>query len=202
MVGRSGELAALEAHLEATTAGQGRVIAISGEAGIGKSRLIAALAGLAAERGYSILRGECQSYGVTIPYLPWHAIWREIFGIAPIGPDAPTPAEQIAALRQAVGAVDQGWIQLDDGRTRLHLVTDLGQLLERTAHSCNRTGADTWRRRGTGGGVGSSQLFRSFRRREDGVHCTLAAHATRPHALRTIVSISLFTASNASMARS
>jgi putative protein kinase ArgK-like GTPase of G3E family len=42
LLGRSGELSALADAVEAVTAGTGRVVHITGEAGIGKSSLLAA----------------------------------------------------------------------------------------------------------------------------------------------------------------
>jgi predicted ATPase len=54
-------VARLEAAIDALQAGQGGLIAITGEAGIGKTRLVEALAGLARERGLTGLIGAGQS---------------------------------------------------------------------------------------------------------------------------------------------
>ena len=56
---------------------------ISAEAGIGKSRLGAEIARQAAEIGFHILSGACQSYGTRTSYLVWHAVWRGFFGLDP-----------------------------------------------------------------------------------------------------------------------
>jgi predicted ATPase len=57
LVGRTAELALVERMLEALPEGPGRVLAISGEPGIGKTRLLMELRGRAARRGYIVLSG-------------------------------------------------------------------------------------------------------------------------------------------------
>src|SRR5688572_20225082 len=53
---RSGELARIEAALDAAAAGDGRVVVIEGEAGIGKTHLVRATRELAKERGFGRLQ--------------------------------------------------------------------------------------------------------------------------------------------------
>ncbi len=58
-VGRAGELDALERLLARATAGNGGAVLVAGEAGIGKSRLVAELETRAAATGAAVLVGEC-----------------------------------------------------------------------------------------------------------------------------------------------
>jgi len=68
---REAEVAALHAYVDAAAAGAGRLVAIEGRAGIGKSRLAAEATAVAAQAGLSILRaraGELEhdfAYGVV-----------------------------------------------------------------------------------------------------------------------------------------
>ena len=67
-VGRDHELDLLRSRLAAAVRGQGQVVAIAGEAGIGKSRLVVEL-----RRSLSdalCLEGHCLPYATPIPYLP------------------------------------------------------------------------------------------------------------------------------------
>ncbi|MCG3208152.1 MAG: hypothetical protein FOGNACKC_01754 [Anaerolineae bacterium] len=59
LVGRSAELQQLEEALVAVQAEGGRCIRVSGEAGIGKSRLLAELRDRAVARNFAILVGRC-----------------------------------------------------------------------------------------------------------------------------------------------
>jgi DNA-binding CsgD family transcriptional regulator/tetratricopeptide (TPR) repeat protein len=69
-VGRVRELAALEEALEAARGGLGATALISGDAGIGKSRLVAELAARAP--GYAVLTGRCLDLvGTELAYQPF-----------------------------------------------------------------------------------------------------------------------------------
>ena len=70
LVGRDAELARLLGLLDAAAAGQPAQALVSGDAGVGKTRLITELAGRAADRGFTVLSGRCAELGDSIPYLP------------------------------------------------------------------------------------------------------------------------------------
>ena len=70
LVGRDGELRRLLDLLDDAAEGRPRHALISGDAGVGKTRLVAELAGRAAGRGFTVLSGRCAELGDSIPYLP------------------------------------------------------------------------------------------------------------------------------------
>ncbi|MGN6673326.1 MAG: AAA family ATPase, partial [Thermomicrobiales bacterium] len=65
LVGRKREQAALRAALADTLAGQGGLVLISGEAGIGKTALAEALTAEAAAQGTRVLVGRCYDLSET-----------------------------------------------------------------------------------------------------------------------------------------
>jgi predicted ATPase len=70
LVGRSAELAALQECIQAAARGQGGVFLLSGEAGIGKSRLVAELQGSASAQAFQLLGGQCFPTDRSCPYAP------------------------------------------------------------------------------------------------------------------------------------
>ena len=76
--GRSEERAALEAALERALAGEGRTLMLSGEAGMGKTRLMDEIAAIGQARNVLILRGECLYDNAPDPYAPWVAVIRTL----------------------------------------------------------------------------------------------------------------------------
>jgi DNA-binding SARP family transcriptional activator len=70
-VGREAELAELTAGLAEAFAGRGRLFLLSGEPGIGKSRLAEELIGRARSRGGMVLVGRCWEAGGAPAYWPW-----------------------------------------------------------------------------------------------------------------------------------
>jgi len=90
-VGREGELASLSAALQKLFAGAGGVAALVGEAGLGKSRLLAnlkeeATAGGDPERPLLWLKGVCLSYGEGLPYFPFRDLLRGWLGVSEADP--------------------------------------------------------------------------------------------------------------------
>ncbi|ACU75785.1 transcriptional regulator, LuxR family [Catenulispora acidiphila DSM 44928] len=71
LVGRERELGELCALVDAASAQRPRIVLVSGEPGVGKSRVIEEFAGRAREKGAIVLRGACLDLGRgDIPYLP------------------------------------------------------------------------------------------------------------------------------------
>jgi len=70
LVGRNAELTALEDRLQAVACGQGGVVLLSGEAGIGKSRLVAELRRAAEVFDFRLLAGQCFPTDRSCPYAP------------------------------------------------------------------------------------------------------------------------------------
>ena len=70
LIGRDAQFALLTDLLVQVGNGQGRGALISGEAGIGKSRLVAEVTDIAGERGACILRGHCFDHDRALPYAP------------------------------------------------------------------------------------------------------------------------------------
>ena len=71
LVGRETELAALDALLAEALRGAGRTVLIAGDAGIGKSRLLAAFLAHARRRGARILHGQCNKAEARRPFGPF-----------------------------------------------------------------------------------------------------------------------------------
>src|SRR5262249_49779988 len=69
-VGRDMELVALGQALECGGAGQGQVVAVVGEAGVGKSRLVYECVHAHHTEGWRVLETASVSYGTATPYFP------------------------------------------------------------------------------------------------------------------------------------
>ena len=69
-VGRQTELAVLQQALERARVGHGQVVALLGEAGVGKSRLVYEVVHSHRTQGWRVLESAAVSYGKAIPYFP------------------------------------------------------------------------------------------------------------------------------------
>jgi class 3 adenylate cyclase len=89
LTGRQEQLAVLEERLAQAIAGRGGALALTGQAGIGKSRLIAALAHSAQQQGMVILTSCCRPFAQTTPYYPWKDLVSQWFELdEAVSPDA------------------------------------------------------------------------------------------------------------------
>src|SRR2546428_4904291 len=70
LVGRDRELSLLEDALLAAHRGEGQVVVVGGEAGIGKTRLATQLQKRALKGGTVVLWGGCSEADLSLPYLP------------------------------------------------------------------------------------------------------------------------------------
>jgi hypothetical protein len=90
-------MAVLDASLAASVAGESRVVLVSGEAGAGKTRLLAEFRAVVEARGCRWLEGRCFELDATQPYAPWTDLLRRsctseelasaIDGLGPLAPD-------------------------------------------------------------------------------------------------------------------
>ncbi|HEU5473774.1 MAG TPA: BTAD domain-containing putative transcriptional regulator [Actinophytocola sp.] len=85
-IGRASVVADLQAGLRRVLAGHGETVLVSGDAGIGKTRLVTELAAMAAAAGVRVLRGQCHEADFSPAYWPWLPILREL---GPVRPGSP-----------------------------------------------------------------------------------------------------------------
>lgn len=71
LVGRDEELSTLEDALLAACRGEGSVVVLSGDAGMGKSRLCTELTARAEKIGATVMEGSCSEADLALPYLPF-----------------------------------------------------------------------------------------------------------------------------------
>ncbi len=95
-VGRSHELDDLAAGLAEVRQGRGQLFLLSGEPGIGKTRMADELCAIAPP-GMRVAWGRCQEYGDAIPYWPWREVVRACAGDLPRDKDS----DLLALLRAA-----------------------------------------------------------------------------------------------------
>jgi hypothetical protein len=100
LLGRDAELAALSGLLPNAGGGRGRAVLVSGEAGIGKTALTEALAGVAERDGYTVAWGRCPDSEAP-PYWPWSQVLGALIetdGREVLEGDHPTRAGLFAAV--------------------------------------------------------------------------------------------------------
>jgi DNA-binding CsgD family transcriptional regulator len=77
--GRNQELKALRSLVEQVRSGEMQIILVSGEAGIGKSRLVAEVKAAATAHGFLLLEGQCFQTDRESPYAPLLDLFRAYF---------------------------------------------------------------------------------------------------------------------------
>jgi eukaryotic-like serine/threonine-protein kinase len=113
-VGRVNEFAELVAGIEGARVSQGRLLMISGEPGIGKSRLARQAVAYAEQKGARALFGRCWEHGGAPPYWPWvQALRRLIVEAEPatlsgwLGTDAAEIAQIAPEVRERIGGLPE-----------------------------------------------------------------------------------------------
>ncbi|MFA5551260.1 MAG: tetratricopeptide repeat protein, partial [Trueperaceae bacterium] len=120
LVGRAEELAFLRANLDAAAQGEGRIVQLVADAGMGKSELIKHLLArsaaadeapaTAATRGGSdtaslhVVRGAGQAYGRTAPYRLWKSVFHGLLNLNEASP----ASERVTATLAALADLDAG----------------------------------------------------------------------------------------------
>src|SRR6266536_248430 len=134
IVGREPHLEALERAIEQVAAGRGQVVLVAGEAGVGKSRLVAEAKQRAAGRSLLNLQGNCFEPDRSLPYAPIADLLRALFATRP--PDevvshvGPVASELMTVLPELAawcpGATSAGSLEPEQAQRRLvHALTQL-----------------------------------------------------------------------------
>lgn len=121
LVGRGSELATIQQVLDRAQVGPGQVLAIVGEAGIGKSHLASELVHRWVAQGGVALGGHCLSFARETPYLPWRWI---VAAHCRLGSDM-DGQEQILRLAQALRPLPSPTGEADYWQLRLPLLAEV-----------------------------------------------------------------------------
>jgi len=118
LIGRDDDLAWLRSQFDAALDGAGRAVRITGEAGVGKSRLTTELIAEAAARGAQVIQAACFSYTASIPYAAWGEWLKSLCGI--VSGDADALRERKIAVRlEQLGPGMAEWLPLLGDLVRL-----------------------------------------------------------------------------------
>ncbi|MGH2587003.1 MAG: ATP-binding protein, partial [Dehalococcoidia bacterium] len=137
-VGRARELSDLGAGLDAACRGEGAVLLLAGEPGIGKTRLPEELAARAQERGLRVLWGRCYEGEGAPAFWPWIQILRAALQdpeIAPLLPALGPAAADIAQLLPELqpNGTDPPPTPSDPAQARFRLFESITSFLTRVA---------------------------------------------------------------------
>src|ERR687897_571738 len=129
LVGREAERAVLSGWLDEAAGGAGRVGVVLGEAGIGKSRLLDALAAEASDRAMEVLRGRAVHATAPVAFRPLSEALRALVraGRAPSRRD-------LAPFDQFLGALMPEWSGPDAGPLE-HSVLTIAEAVLRFLHA-------------------------------------------------------------------
>ena len=103
-VGRERQLATLRDLVAEAASGQGQIVGVVADPGMGKSRIVTELRRVLADERLTVLEGRCLSYGASIPYVPIVDILRANFGITDA--DQPSQVEAKVSLGLAELGID------------------------------------------------------------------------------------------------
>jgi class 3 adenylate cyclase len=133
LVGRQEELSQLEDALLSANRGDGRFVLLSGEAGIGKTRLATELTRRARKLGCDVLWGSCSEAELALPYLPFvEAVGNHLGDQDPpalraaLGPTADELAQLFPQLAEGPPSAPEG----DPAQAKLRLFESVVTLLE------------------------------------------------------------------------
>ncbi len=136
LVGRQAEMARLEGTLGRLAGGTGGVVAVSGAAGVGKSRLIAEVRALATGRGMRWVQASCPSLGMGGTLGVWVDLVTRLQGIEDGGVRGSGSVRRTGALRTGGGTRVISLTELRDASATLARLLHI----DLNVHDLRRTG--------------------------------------------------------------
>ncbi|MFF5179799.1 BTAD domain-containing putative transcriptional regulator [Micromonospora sp. NPDC000316] len=133
LVGRGAELERLRESLDAATRHGGRVLALVGEAGIGKSSLATALGGLAAANGVPVVWGRCPDVGQAPPFWLWSQVVRALVAMPEASATGSASRLGGFAAGSLPGPADGGGL---DPTARFQVYEAVSELVHAVARRC------------------------------------------------------------------
>jgi class 3 adenylate cyclase/tetratricopeptide (TPR) repeat protein/ribosomal protein L40E len=133
-VGRKNSMAALMGAYEEVRSGNGQVVSVVGEAGVGKSRLLFEFTNLLPQDDFVYLEGRCLHYGDSMSYLPVLDILKSYYGIK--------DDDRETAIKKKLTA---GIVALDENLQRT--IPSLQELLSLNVDSDDFAGLDPQQKR-------------------------------------------------------
>lgn len=141
-VGRRQELGALKAALEGVLSGEGRMVTVVGEPGIGKTRVALELATYARLRGAQVLWGRCYESEGAPAYWPWVQALRDYVREQPparleteLGAGAAVISEIVPDIRQRLPGMPDPTGFDDPQQARFHLFDSFTAFLKAAART-------------------------------------------------------------------
>jgi predicted ATPase/class 3 adenylate cyclase len=140
-VGREDERADLRRYLDGARSGQGSLVMIGGEPGVGKTRITAELFAEAGRHGFLTLTGHCYEMEGAPPYIPFveiiesavHIIQPEAL-LATMGDSAPEVAKLMPELRHKFPDIPEP-AQLPPEQERRRMFNGVLDFISRAAHA-------------------------------------------------------------------
>src|SRR5580765_4229493 len=132
LVGRDAEVAALDDVMADLADGRGAIVAITGEPGIGKSRLIAEVRGRAEDR-VRFFGTQGISYAEDVPYYPLRELLRACLGLGMADPETRVRLELKMQLAAALGEQADAYYPFLAALLGLTLEDDAAQRLDALA---------------------------------------------------------------------
>jgi len=137
LVGRSREWRGFERALDDAAAGKGGVIFLTGEPGIGKTRLAEEASTLAQNRAFGVLNGRCSDERQAVPLLPFVEILEQAVRAWPQSMFRSLPADSASAIGRIAPSLRRALphhstpLKLPPEQQRRHLFNSYLDLVER-----------------------------------------------------------------------
>src|SRR5438477_452980 len=136
-VGREAEMAALRSKLVAALEGNGGLVFVGGEPGVGKTTLVRRLIREAEQRGALAVFGRCYESEGTVPYSPFVEMLEQALAIMPpeivredLADDAPEIARMVPELRRRFPDIGEP-LELPPEQQRRYFFNAVGSFIAR-----------------------------------------------------------------------